>query len=226
MILSLRWMSDSGVILNDSSFDFFLDGYSRDNPVHHQLLLCLLMTSCDLSDQTKSWTTTKKIAVSLKRVITYTLSFISMSSHFSRTYFSNFSEKAWGWLKGHWKHRVACSSYNNFTSFQTEPTVFCIFVFSILQELIYREFFTQGDLEKAMGLQTPEMFDREKAFIPELQINFLEHIAQPVFQWVYLLKSNFCHHEHIFANICLDYEELSNSHVSNFKTIYVLHSFW
>ncbi|PIK40910.1 putative cGMP-dependent 3',5'-cyclic phosphodiesterase [Apostichopus japonicus] len=50
-----------------------------------------------------------------------------------------------------------------------------------IAELIYREFFTQGDLEKAMGLETPEMFDREKAFIPELQINFLEHIAQPVF---------------------------------------------
>ncbi|KAJ8028821.1 cGMP-dependent 3',5'-cyclic phosphodiesterase [Holothuria leucospilota] len=87
------------------------DGYNKSDPNHHQLLLCLLMTSCDLSDQTKNWPTTKKIA-----------------------------------------------------------------------ELIYREFFTQGDLEKAMGLETPEMFDREKAFIPELQINFLEHIAQPVFQ--------------------------------------------
>ncbi|XP_071847542.1 cGMP-dependent 3',5'-cyclic phosphodiesterase-like isoform X2 [Apostichopus japonicus] len=86
------------------------DGYVKSNPRHRQLLMCLLMTSSDLSDQTKNWMTTKKIA-----------------------------------------------------------------------ELIYREFFTQGDLEKAMGLETPEMFDREKAFIPELQINFLEHIAQPVF---------------------------------------------
>lgn len=28
------------------------------------MLLCLLMTSCDLSDQTKGWKTTRKIAVS------------------------------------------------------------------------------------------------------------------------------------------------------------------
>lgn len=38
-------------------------GYDRDNKQHHRLLLCLLMTSCDLSDQTKGWKTTRKIAV-------------------------------------------------------------------------------------------------------------------------------------------------------------------
>lgn len=38
-------------------------GYDRTNKQHHRLLLCLLMTSCDLSDQTKGWKTTRKIAV-------------------------------------------------------------------------------------------------------------------------------------------------------------------
>lgn len=39
-------------------------GYDPKNKQHHSLLLCLLMTSCDLSDQTKGWKTTRKIAVS------------------------------------------------------------------------------------------------------------------------------------------------------------------
>ncbi|KAL4647098.1 cGMP-dependent 3',5'-cyclic phosphodiesterase isoform X1 [Arapaima gigas] len=86
-------------------------GYNPKNGNHHSLLLCLLMTSCDLSDQTKGWKTTRKIA-----------------------------------------------------------------------ELIYKEFFSQGDLEKAMGNRPSEMMDREKAYIPELQISFMEHIAMPIYK--------------------------------------------
>uniref|UniRef100_K7FWB0 Phosphodiesterase n=1 Tax=Pelodiscus sinensis TaxID=13735 RepID=K7FWB0_PELSI len=86
-------------------------GYDPKNKQHHSLLLCLLMTSCDLSDQTKGWKTTRKIA-----------------------------------------------------------------------ELIYKEFFSQGDLEKAMGNRPMEMMDREKAYIPELQISFMEHIAMPIYK--------------------------------------------
>uniref|UniRef100_A0A8C7EG70 Phosphodiesterase n=1 Tax=Nothoprocta perdicaria TaxID=30464 RepID=A0A8C7EG70_NOTPE len=86
-------------------------GYDPKNKQHHSLLLCLLMTSCDLSDQTKGWKTTRKIA-----------------------------------------------------------------------ELIYKEFFSQGDLEKAMGNRPLEMMDREKAYIPELQISFMEHIAMPIYK--------------------------------------------
>ncbi|KAG9328360.1 hypothetical protein JZ751_014461, partial [Albula glossodonta] len=37
-------------------------GYNAKNRTHRSLLLCLLMTSCDLSDQTKGWKTTRKIA--------------------------------------------------------------------------------------------------------------------------------------------------------------------
>jgi cGMP-dependent 3',5'-cyclic phosphodiesterase len=40
-------------------------GYSRTNSKHHNLLLCLLMTASDLSDQTKNWQNTKQIAVSM-----------------------------------------------------------------------------------------------------------------------------------------------------------------
>ncbi|KAM9800956.1 cGMP-dependent 3',5'-cyclic phosphodiesterase [Neosynchiropus ocellatus] len=87
------------------------DGYNPKSNTHRSMLLCLLMTSCDLSDQTKGWKTTRKIA-----------------------------------------------------------------------ELIYKEFFSQGDLEKAMGNRPSEMMDREKAYIPELQISFMEHIAMPIYK--------------------------------------------
>ncbi|XP_078401092.1 phosphodiesterase 2A isoform X2 [Cetorhinus maximus] len=85
--------------------------YDNDSITHHTQLLYLLMTACDLNDQTKGWKTTTKIA-----------------------------------------------------------------------ELIYKEFFSQGDLEKAMGTNPLEMMDREKAFVPELQISFMEHIAMPTYK--------------------------------------------
>ncbi|KAK2152627.1 hypothetical protein LSH36_324g02051 [Paralvinella palmiformis] len=86
-------------------------GYDKNNLKHRRLLLCLLMTSCDLSDQTKTWMNSKKIA-----------------------------------------------------------------------ELIYQEFFSQGDMERKMGRNPSEMMDRCKACIPELQIGFLDGIALPVFR--------------------------------------------
>ncbi|XP_066977426.1 cGMP-dependent 3',5'-cyclic phosphodiesterase-like isoform X2 [Macrobrachium rosenbergii] len=88
-------------------------GYDPSNPRHHELLICLLMTAADLSDQTKDWHSSKHVA-----------------------------------------------------------------------ELIYKEFFTQGDLEKAMGNMPMEMMDREKAFIPELQLQFLDDVAIPVYEIV------------------------------------------
>ncbi|KAH0625301.1 hypothetical protein JD844_033793 [Phrynosoma platyrhinos] len=36
--------------------------------------------------------------------------------------------------------------------------------------------------EKAMGNRPMEMMDREKAYIPELQISFMEHIAMPIYK--------------------------------------------
>ncbi|XP_071454561.1 cGMP-dependent 3',5'-cyclic phosphodiesterase-like [Hetaerina americana] len=86
------------------------EGYDKSNEHHRGLLLSLLMTCCDLSDQTKSWSISKKIA-----------------------------------------------------------------------ELIYMEFFSQGDLEKAMGNRPSEMMDREKACIPFLQLQFLNDIVHPLF---------------------------------------------
>ena len=53
-----------------------------------------------------------------------------------------------------------------------------------IAELVYDEFFTQGDLEKAVGNKPVESMDREKAFIPTLQIQFLDHIVIPVYRLV------------------------------------------
>ncbi|KAL2095192.1 hypothetical protein ACEWY4_009911 [Coilia grayii] len=101
----------------DSLQKMATEGYNPNKPQHHELLLCLLMSASDLSDQTKDWKT---------------------------------------------NHRVA--------------------------ELIYKEFFSQGDREKAMGNTPSDMMDREKAYIPDLQIGFMEHIVLPIFQ---LLKDLF-----------------------------------
>ena len=90
-------------------------GLNPSNPQHHHLTSCLLMTASDLSDQTKDWVNSKKIA-----------------------------------------------------------------------ELVYTEFFSQGDLEKAMGNKPVESMDREKAFIPTLQIQFIDHIVIPVYRLVIL----------------------------------------
>lgn len=35
-----------------------------------------------------------------------------------------------------------------------------------------------------MGNRPSEMMDREKAYIPELQISFMEHIAMPIYKCV------------------------------------------
>ena len=49
---------------------------------------------------------------------------------------------------------------------------------------MYKEFFSQGDLEKAMGKRPLDMMDRERACIPDLQIDFLDHICVPLFRSV------------------------------------------
>lgn len=51
-----------------------------------------------------------------------------------------------------------------------------------ISDLLYTEFFTQGDLEKALGVTPIEMMDRDKAFIPEQQVEFLDGIVGPVYK--------------------------------------------
>jgi len=58
-----------------------------------------------------------------------------------------------------------------------------------VSELVYTEFFSQGDLEKAMGNKPVEMMDREKACIPSLQIPFYNDIVIPVFRCLSLIDS-------------------------------------
>lgn len=47
--------------------------------------------------------------------------------------------------------------------------------------MIYTEFFTQGDMEKAMGNTPAVMMDREKAQIAVLQTEFLNDICIPCY---------------------------------------------
>ncbi|XP_063714234.1 cGMP-dependent 3',5'-cyclic phosphodiesterase-like isoform X2 [Symsagittifera roscoffensis] len=42
-----------------------IHGYKVDDDKHHEMLLCLIMTSCDLSDQTKDWNNLIEVAESL-----------------------------------------------------------------------------------------------------------------------------------------------------------------
>ncbi|XP_034938911.1 cGMP-dependent 3',5'-cyclic phosphodiesterase-like [Chelonus insularis] len=49
-------------------------------------------------------------------------------------------------------------------------------------EQIYDEFFSQGDLEKSMGTAPIEMMDRERASIPNLQVQFITNLVLPLFQ--------------------------------------------
>ncbi|KAJ8951186.1 hypothetical protein NQ314_007726 [Rhamnusium bicolor] len=87
------------------------EGYDKTNPEHRYYLCSLLMTCADLSDQTKDWRETKKVA-----------------------------------------------------------------------QLIYAEFFMQGDLEKKMGKEPANMMDREKASIPDHQVEFLTECCICIFK--------------------------------------------
>ncbi len=49
-------------------------------------------------------------------------------------------------------------------------------------ETLYEEFFTQGDLEKALGETPVEMMDKENAYIPAQQVDFLGGIAGPCYE--------------------------------------------
>ncbi|XP_029164528.1 cGMP-dependent 3',5'-cyclic phosphodiesterase-like isoform X1 [Nylanderia fulva] len=90
--------------------------YNKDDAKQQKLLLEMLMTCCDLSDQTKDWKVSKKTA-----------------------------------------------------------------------EQIFDEFFSQGDLEKSMGNAPVEMMDRERASIPDLQIQFITNLVIPLFTNLSLL---------------------------------------
>uniref|UniRef100_A0A5S6Q3D5 Phosphodiesterase n=1 Tax=Trichuris muris TaxID=70415 RepID=A0A5S6Q3D5_TRIMR len=56
---------------------------------------------------------------------------------------------------------------------------------------VYKEFFSQGDLEKAMGNRPVEAMDRDKANIMNLQLDFLDTIALPLFKILYQMFPQF-----------------------------------
>jgi len=49
-------------------------------------------------------------------------------------------------------------------------------------KLIYKEFFSQGDMEKSMGNEPAVINDRERACVPEMQIGFMEFVALPAYK--------------------------------------------
>lgn len=51
-----------------------------------------------------------------------------------------------------------------------------------ISDLVYEEFHTQGDLEKAIGSEVIPMMDREICNAPAQQIQFIDSIALPVFE--------------------------------------------
>uniref|UniRef100_A0A914CD54 Phosphodiesterase n=1 Tax=Acrobeloides nanus TaxID=290746 RepID=A0A914CD54_9BILA len=53
-----------------------------------------------------------------------------------------------------------------------------------IAENIYKEFFSQGDLEKQMGNSPIEMMDRERACVPKIQLEFMDTVALPVFDYL------------------------------------------
>ena len=50
-----------------------------------------------------------------------------------------------------------------------------------LADLVYEEFFNQGDLERARGKEPLEMFDRSRANKNKLQVGFLRNVCLPVY---------------------------------------------
>lgn len=50
-------------------------------------------------------------------------------------------------------------------------------------QMVYEEFFSQGDIERNMGNVPMLMMDRDKASIPDLQIQFLEEVCLPAYRY-------------------------------------------
>lgn len=57
-----------------------------------------------------------------------------------------------------------------------------VYSLSLKQNLVYSEFFAQGDLEKQMGLAPNQMMDRQNACIPELQLEFIGTVVRPTYE--------------------------------------------
>jgi len=106
----LRIMKDLNQLGERVEKGFDLKTEIRNNAQVRHLIISVLMTSSDLSDQTKNWATTKNTAKN-----------------------------------------------------------------------IYDEFFTQGDLEKDMGLEPNIDMDRSKACVPKIQKSFNDFIVCPVY---------------------------------------------
>ncbi len=57
-------------------------------------------------------------------------------------------------------------------------------------DLIFKEFFNQGDREKSMNLSVSFLCDRDTVNIPQSQIGFINNIIRPTFELVKALLPN------------------------------------
>jgi len=144
MIIIATDLANHFLILKDID-EIAKGGFKKENKRHHRTLLSLMMTSCDLSDQTKPWEGAFKVS-----------------------------------------------------------------------DLLYAEFFNQGDMEKSLGYAPKEMMDREKASIPRLQVEFVSKVALPVYKLLSAILppvSSICDviGENIVKWQCLQEEEDKNN---------------
>lgn len=48
-------------------------------------------------------------------------------------------------------------------------------------EIVCKEFFMQGDIEKAKGMNVSPLMDRDTVVIPQMQLGFINSICTPLF---------------------------------------------
>lgn len=73
---------------------------------------------------------------------------------------------------------------------------------------MYAEFFTQGDLERQMGLKPSAMMDRNRACIPALQIEFLTAVVRPAYVILTTLFPEAISLLETIDNNCANWEEM------------------
>jgi hypothetical protein len=65
-------------------------------------------------------------------------------------------------------------------------------------DVLCEEFFTQGDVEKAKGLEVSPLMDRATVVTPQMQLGFINSICIPVFT---LLTSFMPSHNHLLVTL-------------------------
>ncbi|ENN78871.1 hypothetical protein YQE_04660, partial [Dendroctonus ponderosae] len=173
-------------ISNDQGLDW-------GNRHHRQLCKAIMMTSCDLSGSCKPYMVAKtltdnafpfydiptelwqQISAEMKHCILATDLANYFKVRIKLLQISNDQGLDWG----NRHHRQLCKAIM-MTSCDLSGSCKPYMVAKTLTDNVIKEFYNQGDKEKAMGLTPLSLMDREKsAQIPEDQVNFLNIIVLP-----------------------------------------------